>query len=199
MEDIAVKQSAPKRNTGNHGQLINVLFTMLLFLVFVLCALFTVLIGGQVYENINVRSQENFTGSVALQYVANKVRQGDQEGSVRVITVDDTPVLEIGSGLGNYVSWIYYRDGSICELFFDPADGLGLADGLVILTCDGFTPSQSDDGRMLHLKTEGKGSGSLSLALRCGETKIEPANSAALQPENETDKEDGQTGGSGNE
>ena len=38
-----------KGNMGNHGQLINVLFTMLLFLVFVLCALFTVLIGGQVY------------------------------------------------------------------------------------------------------------------------------------------------------
>ena len=67
-----------KGNMGNHGQLINVLFTMLLFLVFVLCALFTVLIGGQVYENINARSQENFTGSVALQYVANKVRQGDR-------------------------------------------------------------------------------------------------------------------------
>ena len=49
MEEIGMKQQTPKRNTGNHGQLINVLFTMLLFLVFVLCALFTVLIGGQFY------------------------------------------------------------------------------------------------------------------------------------------------------
>ncbi len=104
---------------------------MLLFLAFVLCALFTVLIGGKVYENINRRSQENFTGSVALQYVANKVRQGDMEGAVRVRTVDDVPVLELDSRIegGNYVTWIYWYDGSIRELFFDPADGLGLEDG----------------------------------------------------------------------
>ncbi|MCI8950005.1 MAG: DUF4860 domain-containing protein [Lachnospiraceae bacterium] len=199
MEEIAVKQSAPKRNTGNHGQLINVLFTMLLFLVFVLCALFTVLIGGQVYENINVRSQENFTGSVALQYVANKVRQGDQEGAVHVITVEDTPVLEIKSGLGNYVSWIYFRDGSICELFFDPADGLGLADGLSILTCDGFTPSQSEDGRIIRLQTEGMGGTSISLALRCEEKEGIQPGSKTLQQEEEPKQKDTQTGGSGNE
>lgn len=163
-------QTRKQRNTGNHGQMINVLFTMLLFLVFVLCALFTVLIGGQVYENINIRSQENYTGSVALQYVANKVRQGDREGAVQVTEVEGTPVLEIASGLegGNYVSWIYYYDGAICELFSDPADGLGLADGLRIIECGGFQMSQSDDGRLIHIATEGEGGGTLSLALRCG-------------------------------
>lgn len=165
-EEKGMNQGAPGRSTGNHGQLMNVLFTMLLFLVFVLCALFTVLIGGQVYENINVRSQENFTGSVALQYVANKVRQGDQEGAVRVITQDGTEVLEIASGLGDYVSWIYYGDGAIRELFFDPADGLGLEDGLEILTCDGFSVSQSEDGRIIHIRTEGEAGGTLSLSLR---------------------------------
>lgn len=167
-EESRINQAVPEHNTGNHGQMLNVLFTMLLFLVFVLCALFTVLIGGQVYENINVRSQDNFTGSVALQYVANKVRQGDQEGAVRVITVEETPVLEIASGLGDYVSWIYYRDGSIRELFFDPADGLGLTDGLEILACGGFTAVQSEDGKVIHIQTEGEGGGSLSLSLRSG-------------------------------
>lgn len=192
MEEIGMKQPA-HRNTGNHGQLINVLFTMLLFLVFVLCALFTVLIGGQVYENINVRSQENFTGSVALQYVANKVRQGDREGSVRVIMVEETPVLEIASGLGDYVSWIYYRDGSVCELFFDPADGLGLADGLRILDCDGFSVAQSEDGRLIRLETQGEGSGKLTLSLRSPGGRDGSA-SLALSGQGE-----GQMGGRGNE
>ena len=44
------------RKTDKKGNAVSVLFTMLLFLVFVLCALFTVLIGSRVYENINVRS-----------------------------------------------------------------------------------------------------------------------------------------------
>ena len=48
-----------KRQIQQKGQTVNLLFTMLLFLVFVLCALFTVLIGGKVYENINSRIQEN--------------------------------------------------------------------------------------------------------------------------------------------
>ncbi|MDO5415609.1 MAG: DUF4860 domain-containing protein [Lachnospiraceae bacterium] len=162
-----------KRNTGNRGQAIQVIFPMLLFLVFVLCALFTVLIGGQVYENLNRRSEENFDGSVALQYVANKVRQGDRSGGVRVMQMPgtdgtDIPVLEIGSGLeeGNYVTWIYYYDGNICELFTDPADGLGLADGLPILECGGFSVSQSEDGKLLTLETAGEGGGRLSLSLR---------------------------------
>lgn len=160
-----------KRNTGNHGQAFNVLFTMLLFLVFVLCALFTVLIGGRVYENINVRSQDNFTGSVALQYVANKVRQGDMEGAVRVRTVEDIPVLELESRLegGNYVTWIYYYDGNLCELFTDPSYGLGLADGLKILECEGFSASQSEDGKLIYMETRGAGGGRLTLSLRSRE------------------------------
>ena len=49
------------RKTDKKGNAVSVLFTMLLFLVFVLCALFTVLIGSRVYENINVRSDANYT------------------------------------------------------------------------------------------------------------------------------------------
>ena len=58
------------RKTDKKGNAVSVLFTMLLFLVFVLCALFTVLIGSRVYENINVRSDANYTGSTALSYIA---------------------------------------------------------------------------------------------------------------------------------
>ena len=183
-----MNETAAKRNTGNHGQAFNLLFTMLLFLVFVLCALFTVLIGGRVYENINIRSQDNFTGSVALQYVANKVRQGDMEGAVRVIDIEGTPVLELESRLegGNYVTWIYYHEGNICELFTDPSYGLGLADGLTILECEGFLVSQSEDGKLIHMETKGAGGGKLTLALRCGDGLSYPA-------------ENGQTGGSEDE
>ena len=79
----------------NDGQTMSVLFTMLLFLVFIMCALFTVLAGSKVYENISSRMDQTYTGSVALQYVANKVRQGDADKAVAVKTEDGQPVLEI--------------------------------------------------------------------------------------------------------
>ena len=49
----------------NDGQTMSVLFTMLLFLVFIMCALFTVLAGSKVYENISSRMDQTYTGSVA--------------------------------------------------------------------------------------------------------------------------------------
>lgn len=156
------------RKTDKKGNAVSVLFTMLLFLVFVLCALFTVLIGSRVYENINVRSDANYTGSTALSYIANKVRQGDRAGMVNVVDVDGTQVLEMKQEIGEsvYVTWIYWDDGSIRELFTDTSSGLGLADGLEILECRGLKLSR--EGRLLHIETVGEGGGSLELSLRSG-------------------------------
>ena len=79
-----------KERTQTGGQAISGLFTMLLFLVFVLCALFSVLMGSRVYENITKRSDENFSGTTALSYIANKIRQGEAEGRGR-----DVPYLDL--------------------------------------------------------------------------------------------------------
>lgn len=153
-----------RKNTGS--QAIGTLFTMLLFLVFVLCALFTVLTGGKVYENISTRMEQTYTGSVALQYVANKVRQGDFAGQVSVKTIEETPVLELNQEIDgeSYLTWIYYLDGSIRELFTFADSGLTLGDGLEILECGGLSFTQ--EGRLLTVETMGDGGGKLTLSLR---------------------------------
>ena len=156
------------RTAARRSNKMNVLFTGLLFLVFVLCALFTVLIGSRVYENITARSNRNFTGTTALSYIANKVRQGDRAGMVNVADVYGIQVLEMKQEIGDseYVTWIYWDDGSIRELFTDTSSGLGLADGLEILECQGLKFSK--DGRLLRIETVGEGGGSLELSLRSG-------------------------------
>ena len=156
------------QKTEKKGHMTSVLFTMLLFLVFVLSALFTVLIGSRVYENITVRSDASYTGNTALSYIANKVRQGDRAGMVNVADVDGIQVLEMKQERGDseYVTGIYWDDGSIRELFTDTSSGLGLADGLEILECRGLKLSRK--GRLLHIETVGEGGGSLELALRSG-------------------------------
>lgn len=148
------------------GRAVGTLFTMLLFLVFVLCALFTVLTGGKVYENISTRMDQTYTGSVALQYVANKVRQGDLTGQVSIRDIEGTPVLELVEDIDgeDYLTWIYYLDGSIRELFTFSDSGLTLQDGLEILECGGLSFTQ--DGKLLTIETRGDGGGSLILSLR---------------------------------
>ncbi|MCI8659006.1 MAG: DUF4860 domain-containing protein [Lachnospiraceae bacterium] len=148
------------------GQIMGTLFTMLLFLVFVMCALFTVLAGGKVYENIGSRMADNYTKSVALQYIANKIRQGDEAGMARVLEVEGTSVLELRQEFdsGQYVSWIYYYDGSIRELFTRKDSGLGLPDGIPILECEGLSFTQ--EGQLLTVETSGDRGGRLLLSLR---------------------------------
>lgn len=146
----------------------NVLFTMLLFLVFVLCALFTVLIGGKVYENISSRMEDNYTGSVALGYVANKVRQGDMADMVDVTVIDGTSVLELKQNIGEetYVTQIYYKDGSIRELFTDTQSGLSLADGLPIVECQGLEFERTGD--LIKVTAKDGGGSTLYLSVRSG-------------------------------
>lgn len=156
------------RRKASGGQAINLLFTMLLFLVFVLCALFTVLFGSRVYENISTRMEESYTGRVALSYAANKVRQHDRSGSVGVAEIAGTPVLELRQEVNGsrYVTWIYCQEGMLRELFAREDGGLGLADGLEIMECDGFFPSM--EGSLLSLETAQEGGDRLMLAVRSG-------------------------------
>lgn len=156
------------RRNDHKGQLVNTLFTMLLFLVFVLCALFAVLIGGKVYENINARTESTYRGDVALSYIANKVRQGDEDGMVGLTEMDGITVLQLKQEINGseYVTYIYYRDGKLWELFTDTESGLGVNDGYEILECDEVAMYM--DGELLSVSTSGDGGGRLWLSLRSG-------------------------------
>ncbi len=157
-----------KKKVQQNRQTMNLLFTMLLFLVFVLSALFTVLIGGKVYENINSRIEENYSGQVVLNYVANKVRQNDKADSIAVRTIEDTAVLELTQEINgvSYVTWIYYMDGAVRELFTNAGSGLGLADGLEIIDSRGLTFRQ--EGNVLEVQVADQSDTRLLLNIRSG-------------------------------
>ena len=120
------------------------------------------------YENITKRSDENFSGTTALSYIANKIRQGDRQDGVDIIEVDGTSVLQLKQKIGEetYHTWIYWKDGSIRELFTDENSGLGLEDGLEILECSGLSIEKK--GSSIILQTQGEGAASLKLSLRSG-------------------------------
>lgn len=149
------------------------LWTLLLFFVFVLCALFTALTGASVYETMSERSEQQFRGNTALQYIANKVRQGDTAGAVRVCQIEDIPVLELAQTVNDYtyVTWIYCRDRNIYELFAGADSGLGLEDGIAVMECDGLDLLQ--EGSLLTIETAGVGGGKLRLTLRSEEDQNE--------------------------
>lgn len=113
----------------------DLLFSMILLLVFILCSVFTILIGSRVYENIRARNDASFYSDTGLGYITNKIRQADRSDSVSVRTLDGCEVLVLSSVVNEtvYETWIYTKDGVLKELFSEKDSGLTVDDGLDIM------------------------------------------------------------------
>lgn len=113
------------------------LFSMILFLVFALCSVFTILIGSKVYENIRTRDDRIFHNDTALAYITNKIRQADREDMAIIHEENGIPVLILSMEAAGsvYETWIYTQDGVLKELFTEQGSGLGTNDGLTIMDC----------------------------------------------------------------
>jgi len=136
---------------------ISLLFMILLFFAPGICSLFAVLTGARVYENINVRMEQNFSGQTALSYISNKISQSDREGMISVETINGTDVLVLAEDYDGirYQTLIYCEDGTIKELFSETDSGLTLEDGIDIMECNGLRFTLVSDNLLkIELKDE---------------------------------------------
>lgn len=158
------------------GKITPFLFSMVLLLLFVLCAVFTVLIGSQVYQNIRMRNQNAFYSDTALSFITNKVRQSDRSGCICIETRDSQEVLVLSCPIEDlqYETLLYARNGSLYELFTEVGSGLSLDAGTPVMDCAGisFSLSESSPEPLLTITlTEMDGSErSAQLALRSKQT-----------------------------
>lgn len=158
-----------KKKIGEKGQSVQLLFTMLLFFALGISALFTILFGARVYENIGQRMEANFSGVTALSYVANQVRQADRAGAVSVTEMEGTAVLKLSQEFDGewYETLIYYQDGTVKELFTSEDSGLTLDAGIDIMDSEGME-FEMIHSNLLRVESKGKNGGSVLIGLRCG-------------------------------
>ena len=89
---------------------------VLLLALFLLLAGLTAVLSASAYKQILDRS-DRLDRSTALTYIAEKVRQNDTAGSIRVGTIGDCQALVIRQGDRIvYDTYIYCYDGSLREL-----------------------------------------------------------------------------------
>lgn len=136
------------------------MFPMLLFFVFLLCTIFTILIGSRVYENIRARNSEAFHTDTALAYMTNKVRQNDRAGSVSIREDGGCRILVLASAYDDveFETWIYRLDGQLMELFTAKDSGIGVESGQKIMDCApvDFSLEDKENGdRILTIAIEG--------------------------------------------
>lgn len=124
-----------------------------LFLVCLFAAsLFFVLsIGVGIYSDIESVMAEQFSTRTASAYVVSRVRQADRIGGIELGTLGDTDALILYEDLGDeqYLTYIYYYDGYIMELYCDALAELSPADGERVLKTDSL--SFSMNGPLLRI------------------------------------------------
>ena len=97
---------------------VDILFLLALFCVFLISALFIVLFGARIYRTTVSNMDVNFKSRTALSYVTEKMRQFDHSGGAAVIHYGDTPVLVLNARVGDidYSTFLYEKDGYLTEL-----------------------------------------------------------------------------------
>lgn len=93
---------------------------LLLFSMYAVCLIVTIIFGAKVYNSIVENKEESFNKTVALSYITTKVRGcNDEENTVKVEELDGKDALVISEEFDGekFETWLYIKDGFLCELF----------------------------------------------------------------------------------
>jgi len=125
-----------RKNT--RGQRIDTVFVLVIFCVFAISVLMVLMLGANIYQNVNGMTQEGYGEHLALSYIWTKVKNGDDSGKVLIEDFDGRPALCFDEEYSQveYRTLIYYYNGWIYELFSEKDLGLSPQDGTQILRID---------------------------------------------------------------
>lgn len=145
------------------------MFSFLLLLMFGMFALLLAGMGASVYKNSAAHLEENYTSRTAVAYVEEKVRQHDQQNAIHLTDVDGIPALALTESIQDedFVTYIYYYDGALRELFVRASAAPQAANGTVIVELTGFSMEDvsSSDEMLLKITACGKDGKELSVLI----------------------------------
>ena len=127
--------------------IVDVIFMITVFGVFMLSALFVVLFGAKIYKRTAHDMSVNFNSRTALAYVTEKMHQHDRRGGVDVTIEDGKPVLKLTQFVNSdeYCTYLYEYEGHLKELTAKGDVGLVKSAGKDILSLSSFTAVRETD------------------------------------------------------
>lgn len=129
----------------------DLLFVLMLFLVFALVSFLLVSVGAQVYKKTAERADENYEIRTAFSYVANKIKYAPGEATIKQRAgVNTLVIFEMVEG-EQYETCIYFEDGALKELF--SRAGNSLSGGSEILSLADARFEQRDDMLIMTIET----------------------------------------------
>ena len=122
---------------------IDIMFLMVLFLIFTFSAVSVLLMAVNSYRAVVYANESNANARTATAYIREEVRQHDNGGAVSIDEIDGIKCIKMPEGSG-YSLYIYEYEGNLMEL--EAKDGAGItADfGNKILEINGMEISQDN-------------------------------------------------------
>lgn len=101
---------------------IDILFLMVLFLIFTFSAVSVLLMAVNSYRSVVYANESNANARTATAFIREEVRQHDAYGAVLLDTIDGIDCIKMSEGSG-YSLYIYEYEGYLMEL--EAKDGAG--------------------------------------------------------------------------
>lgn len=132
------------KETRSNGHIIDVLFVLALFAVFIATALIVALMGADVYRDTVENMNRSFDTQTSLTYVSTKIRQNDIAGGVFLDDMAGIPSLVLEQEVEGevYQTWIYHYDGSLKEMFVKKGSVLDPEFGISIMSVESFAVTE---------------------------------------------------------
>ena len=96
-------------NDKDNRHIIDILFVISLFSLFVISAIFLISIGANIYSKTMVNMDSNFSSRTAVAYIIEKVHQSDADGNIELGSLDSCESIVITSYAAEreYKTYIY--------------------------------------------------------------------------------------------
>ena len=151
-------------------------FVLLLFTLFAACILMVLLLGASSYEKIVKRDGQTYDARTGVQYIAARLRHGDEAGCVQVgsysertnAAADDIPTLylRLSEAEEPFYTKIYYYDGYIRELLCSEELKLSPDAGQELLAASAFFAEQEGSLIKVSITEEDGEIHTISLSVR---------------------------------
>lgn len=121
--------------------IVDILFLLALFAVFMVSALFIILFGAKIYKSTVNNMENNFTHRTSLSYVTEKVRQHDYDNGIEVSEYNGTPLFIFNQFYnGNsFSTYLYAHEGYLKEQTINSEYDFIPENGQSILKINSFT------------------------------------------------------------
>ena len=159
----------PKNQDRKHY--IDALATLLVFAVFAVCIVLSIILGANVYKGITSRDSASYEMRTCTQYISNKIRSSSSPKSVSVISSDGISALRIEEEEDGdiFCTYIYCYDGWIRELYSSAAKEPSFSAGEKLLEMQSIDFFYDNGLVTVHIVTKDGADGDLLVNVRGAE------------------------------